>query len=69
MKHLGKSTAVALVLALAVPRAAQAHDETGLVLFDIFLNLFAVGVQVAALEQATHSPPPDALPQIGRAHV
>jgi hypothetical protein len=49
MKHL--SIAIALLLAVS-PRAAQAHDDTGLVLFDIFLNMIAIGVEAAVLQDS-----------------
>src|SRR2546428_8680178 len=57
MKHLSKVLALVLALSLAAPRAAQAHDDTGLVIFDIFLNVLALGIQAAALEEHHAAPP------------
>ena len=62
MKHLPRAIAFALALCLALPRAAQAHDDTALVLFDVFLNLLAIGVQAAALEEQ-HARPPSQPPE------
>src|SRR5439155_1574805 len=47
----------ARALALGAPTAAQAHDATGLVIFDIFLNVLALGIQAAALEEHHAAPP------------
>src|SRR5438270_13753028 len=57
MKHLSKTFALLLAVALAAPRAAEAHGDSGLVIFDIFLNLIALGVEVATLEEMQHPPP------------
>jgi len=58
-----KSLCAAMAFVLAFPSAARADGrgasaDTGLVLVDIFLNLFALGVQAAVLEDAARHPPP-----------
>ncbi|HEX9579032.1 MAG TPA: hypothetical protein VF993_14865 [Myxococcales bacterium] len=58
MKHLPKAMALLLAVSLAAPRAAQAHGgDTGLIIFDIFLNVLALGVEAAALEEHAAAAP------------
>ena len=63
MKHLSKAVALLLALSLAAPRAAQAHGDAGLVIFDIFLNVLAIGVEAAMLEEHARAAPPESYQQ------
>jgi hypothetical protein len=63
MKHLPRAVALLLALSLAAPRAARAHGDEGLVLFDIFLNVLALGVEVAILEEQAKAAPRESYQQ------
>src|SRR5437588_548963 len=59
-------TVLALVMATALSaraeeaRPAHAHgSDSGLVLLDIFLDVLTLGIEVAAIENATRPPPPE----------
>ena len=60
-------TVLALLMATALGARAEearpaphAHgSDSGLVLLDIFLDVLTLGIEVAAIENATHPPPPE----------
>jgi hypothetical protein len=60
MKTVHKAIALALATSLTSARA-EAHGgggDSGLVIIDILLNLFTLGVEVAAIDAANRPPPP-----------
>src|SRR3954465_1222985 len=58
MKTVHKAMALALVTSLAAPRAEAHGSDSGLVVLDILLNLFTLGVEVAAIDAMSKAPPP-----------
>ena len=64
MKTVHKVLAIALATSLGARAETHSHGSDGLLIVDILLNLFTLGVEVAAIDAANHPPPapPEATP-------